>query len=169
MTKLFTRSVSVTFAAFMLVACGDNTEVQTVQTDRVAPVDPSPTIDLPNGIPAELAADNKVLVMVERLVPEDEACLLMMSVVNGTDDTVTAGLFAFDVTGNGETAGANMFPQTAAPDTMTTAQIVLPGADCDDALMIEGGELNCKLADTGESCIDVTELRDGVVEFSAND
>jgi len=168
MTTLFTRSISVTLAAILLAACSDSAEVETAQTDRVAPVDPSPTIDLPNGIPVELAADDKVLVMVERLVPEDNACLVMMSVVNGTDDTVTAGLFAFDVTGNGETAGANMFPQTAEPDTMTTAQIVLPGADCDDALMIEGGELNCKLADTGESCMDVTELRDGVVEFSAN-
>jgi hypothetical protein len=125
-------------------------------------------LDQPDGLPTSLNADNKVLVMVERLVAEDNACLLMMSVVNGTDETVTAGLFAFDVTGNGETAGANMFPQTADPDTVATAQIVLPGADCADVQMIEGGQLNCKIADTGESCVAASELRDGIVDFSAN-
>lgn len=125
--------------------------------------------DQADGLPASLNADDKVLVMVERLVPEDNACLLMMSVANGTDETVTAGLFAFDVTGNGETTGANMFPQTADPDTMATAQIVLPGADCADVQVIEGGQLNCKIADTGESCVNASELRDGIVDFTAND
>ena len=152
----------------MLVACGDADPATDMADAPVASVDPAPTVDLPDGIPSELAANDKVLVMVERLVPEPEACLVMMSVLNGTDETVTAGLFAFNVTGNGESAGANMFPQTAEPDTMTTAQIVLPGADCDDAVLIEGGELNCKITETGESCMEAVELRDGVVDFSAN-
>jgi len=165
MTKFYAAALS----ALMLVACGDSASVTAKGDTPVAIVDASGATDLPNGLPAELAADDKVLMMVERLVPEDEACLVMISVVNGTDERITAGLFAFNVTGNGETAGANMFPQTADPDTMTTAQIVLPGADCDDALLIEGGQLNCKIAETGESCMDIVELRDGVVDFVDND
>lgn len=164
--------LSLSFAALLLVACGDSANVDgspLSEAAYVAPVAVSPTLDLPDGLPAALNADGKVLVMVERLVAEDSACLLMMSVANGTDETVTAGLFAFDVSGNGETAGANMFPQTTEPDTMATAQIVLPGADCADVKMIEGGQLNCKIAETGESCLDVSELRDGVVDFTGND
>lgn len=161
-------SLPLTLAALLLVACGDTAKTDSSQPDTTARVDLSPTLDQPDGLPASLNADDKVLVMVERLVAEDNACLLMMSVANGTDETVTAGLFAFDVTGNGETAGANMFPQTADPDTVATAQIVLPGADCADVKMIEGGQLNCKITDTGESCLGASELRDGVVDFSAN-
>lgn len=163
------QSFALSLAAFLLVACGDTVTMEGTPSADVAPVDLSPTVDLPDGLPAALKADNKVIVMVERLVSEDNACLVMMSVVNGTDDRVTAGLFAFDVTGNGEATGANMFPQTADPDTMATAQIVLPGADCADVKTIEGGQLNCKIAATGESCLDASELRDGVVDFTGND
>lgn len=161
------QSITLSCAALLLVACGDASNVDSPQLDEAARVDPS-LISLPEGLPADLNADDKVIVMVERLVAEDNACLVMMSVVNGTDDTVTAGLFAFDVTGNGETAGANMFPQTAEPDTMATAQIILPGADCVNVKTIEGGQLNCKIAETGDSCLDVSELRDGVVDFTGN-
>jgi hypothetical protein len=161
-------TLPLSFAALLLVACGDLANPDLSELDAVEQVDVSPTA-LPDGLPAALNADDKVLVMVERLVSEDNACLVMMSIANGTDETVTAGLFAFDVTGNGETAGANMFPQTTEPDTMAIAQIVLPGADCANVQRIEGGQLNCKIADTGESCLDASELRDGVVDFTAND
>lgn len=162
-------SLPLSFVALLLVACGDMSNRDEAQIDAAARVDLAPTLALPDGLPASLNADDKVLMMVERLVSEDSACLLMMSVANGTDETVTAGLFAFDVTGNGETTGANMFPQTADPDTMATAQIVLPGADCADVQVIEGGQLNCKITDTGESCVNASELRDGIVDFTAND
>lgn len=156
-----------------IAACSDSSISNETSEDVPPPVKMDPAsvtaFNEPDAIPAGLDADGKVLITVDRLIPEPEACLVMMSVINGTDETVTAGLFAFDVTGNGEQAGANMFPQTAEPATMQTAQIVLPGADCADAQVIEGGQVNCKLAETGESCLDITELRDGVVDFSAND
>lgn len=158
-----TSIVSVSLAALLLVSCGDAT------SDDDTTMDAAASVETPDGLPASLNADDKVLVMVDRLIPEDSACLVMMSIVNGTDETVTAGLFAFDVTGNGETMGANMFPQTAEPDTVETAQIVLPGADCVNVKVIEGGQLNCKITDTDETCVDVSELRDGIVEFSSND
>ncbi|WP_298915894.1 hypothetical protein [uncultured Algimonas sp.] len=118
---------------------------------------------------AAMDADGRVVLTVDRLVSEDAACLLMIDVANGTDAAVTAGLFAFDVTGNGESSGANMFPQTAGPGTVATAQIILPGADCANALAIEGGQINCRVVDTGESCVDITELRDGAIDFTAAD
>lgn len=164
----FLLSIAVT-------ACGNasedrpDDEATIVMSETVTPVDPSPTVGLPADLPSELDADGKVLIMVDQLIAEDQACLVMMNVANGTDETVTAGLFAFNVTGNGATAGANMFPQTAEPGAMTTAQIILPGVDCADAQAIEGGQINCKIAESGESCTDRLELRDGPLDFTAND
>jgi hypothetical protein len=162
---------SLPFAlSFLLcVACSDAADVDAIPVPPGAPIAGTPIADGADGLPAALEADDKVLVMVDRLIPEEFACLVMMSVVNGTEDTVTAGLFAFDVTGNGQASGGNMFPQTAEADTMTTAQIILPGADCANVQVIEGGQLNCKIVETGETCLDVAELRDGVVDFTGND
>jgi len=155
--------------ALVLSACGNSSDVDAVESPTAETRMEAAGIDQAPSIPSSMDADGKVLITVERLVPESAACLVMMSVVNGTDETVNAGLFAFNVTGNGETAGANMFPQTTEAGAVKTAQIVLPGSDCDNAKQIEGGQLNCSLVDSGESCMDVTELRDGIVDFTAND
>lgn len=159
--------------ALVLTACGNSSDVSSVESPTESSTAETQmdvvSLDQPSNIPSSMDADGKVLITVERLVPESAACLVMMSVVNGTDETVNAGLFAFNVTGNGETAGANMFPQTAEAGVIKTAQIVLPGADCKNAKQIDGGQLNCRLVDSGESCMNVTELRDGIVDFTAND
>ena len=157
--------------ALAMTACGqvDDGDVAEDST-AVASVEHA-DMDQPSEISSTstLDADDKVLITVERLMPESETCLVMMTVFNGTDQTVNAGLFAFNVTGNGETASANMFPQTAETGEVKTAQIVLPGADCENVKQIEGGQLNCRLVESGENCMDITELRDGIVEFTAND
>ncbi len=155
--------------ALVLTACGNSSDVSSVESPTAETQMDVASLDQPSNIPSSMDADGKVLITVERLVPESAACLVMMSVVNGTDETVNAGLFAFNVTGNGETAGANMFPQTTEAGAIKTAQIVLPGADCKNAKQIDGGQLNCRLVDSGESCMNVTELRDGIVDFTAND
>lgn len=154
----------ITVASICLAACSQASDPD-ASTDSATDTQPMEA----EAFPAELNAEGKVLITVDRLIYEDAACLVMMDVINGTDETVTAGLFTFDVTGNGETAGANMFPQRTEPQSIVTAQIVLPGADCDNATLIEGGQLNCKIADTDESCMDVIELRDGAIDFAAND
>ena len=155
--------------ALAMTACGqvDDGDVAEDST-AVASVEHA-DMDQPSEISSILDADDKVLITVERLVPESETCLVMMTVFNGTDQTVNAGLFAFNVTGNGKTASANMFPQTAETGEVKTVQIVLPGADCENVKQIEGGQLNCRLVESGENCMNVTELRDGIVEFTAND
>ncbi|MEM9600405.1 MAG: hypothetical protein AAF926_05245 [Pseudomonadota bacterium] len=167
-----TRYALMMTAALILAACGDAQTPADANGDAMAETT-APSVDA-TSMPAVNAADayeakGSVLILVDRLVPEPDACLLMMSVVNGTDDRVTAGLFAFDVTGNGETAGANMFPQTAEAGAVKTAQIVLPGADCANAQMIEGGQINCRISDTEYSCVEITELRDEAVPFSVNE
>lgn len=163
----------ISAVALVLTACGNSSDGDAVEeqpeASNVETQMGASGLDRPSGIPPSMNAEGKVLITVERLVPEPAACLVMMSVVNGTDETVNAGLFAFNVTGNGETAGANMFPQTTDAGAIKTAQIVLPGADCENAKQIDGGQLNCRLVDSGESCLDVTELRDGIVDFTAND
>lgn len=165
-----TRYCLMLSVALILSGCGGpDRDADMTETDIVdAAVVSTESTDLAE--PTEAAAthydaEGAVLITVDRIVPEPNACLLMMSVVNGTDDTVTAGLFAFAVTGNGETAGANMFPQTTDAGDVKTAQIVLPGADCANAQTIEGGQLNCRIVETGESCADITELRDGEIDF----
>ncbi|MEM7730009.1 MAG: hypothetical protein AAF311_12170 [Pseudomonadota bacterium] len=161
--------------ALALTACGDAPDAvdraSEPELPRAAPTEASQADAQadPDDAALSLGVEDGVMIEVARLVPEDEACLLMMNVANGTDETVTAGLFAFDVTGNGQSAGANMFPQTAEPGEIVTAQIILPGADCADAQTIEGGQVNCRIVETGESCVDALELRDGDIDFSLND
>lgn len=167
-----TRAYLFMSAALILSACGSpDSEISATETpDATVVTAPTEIPPVPEFAAAEaFDADGAVLILVDRVVSEPDACLLMMSVVNGTDNRVTAGLFAFDVTGNGQSAGANMFPQTTEAGDVKTAQIVMPGADCANAQVIEGGQLNCRIADTGESCVEVTELRDGVVEFRTDD
>lgn len=153
-------------SAALLGACSASDD-PTKTNDADIPLEQMPLAG--SAIPNDMDVDGQVVITVDRTIAEDAACLLMIDVANGTDETVTAGLFAFDVTGNDASAGANMFPQTAEPGQIATAQIVLPGADCDNALLIEGGEINCRIVETGESCIGSTELRDGAVAFEAND
>lgn len=149
----------------LLTACGaasdpDPTEGAVVETS--APEDLRSEAE-------RMGVDDGVMITVDRLISEESACLVMMNVANGTDQTVTAGLFAFDVTGNGESSGANMFPQTTEPGDVVTAQIILPSANCENAKVIEGGQINCRIVETGESCIEALELRDGVIDFTLND
>ncbi|MGB3456321.1 MAG: hypothetical protein WBG08_11135 [Litorimonas sp.] len=167
------RFVAGALALLTLAACGDTTEAPVASDPAsdaaavpVAQSDAETVADTP-ALPADM--DGSVVIEVDRLIAEEAACLVMMQVSNGTDEPVTAGLFAFDVTGNGESAGANMFPQRAEPGGTATAQIILPGADCEDAQVIEGGQINCRIDGTEESCVDVTELRDGEVDFTLND
>lgn len=162
-------------SVLMLSGCSnaEETTIAEAPDDTVVANETDPTfgveLDTPDTISTDMDTDGKVLITVDRLIPEDAACLMMMTVMNGTDDTVTAGLFTFQVTGNGEETGANMFPQMAGPDEQLTAQIVLPGADCDDVQRVEGGQLNCKITETGESCVDLLELADGAVNFAINE
>ena len=114
----------------------------------------------------DVIMNDEVTISVDRLISEESACLLMMDVENGTEDDVSAGLFAFNVTGNGETAGANMFPQQAESGGTASAQIILMGASCDDALTIEGGQIACTLTETGETCTDKVVLADDEVIFA---
>lgn len=123
----------------------------------------------PTDAGATVEMDGQVRISVDRLVSESEACLLMMQVENGTDQDVNAGLFAFNVTGNGETAGANMFPQSTPSGEDVMAQIVLQNASCDDALQIEGGQIACTISGSGESCTDQVLLEDDAVTFASSD
>lgn len=150
----FTLSVFFLSAALGLSACSGETSGES-----------EAEVSASNAAAPSVEMDGSVTISVERFVPEDSACLMMMQVENGTDAPINAGLFAFNVTGNDEVAGANMFPQSAAPGEQTLAQIVLPGSDCNDVKVIEGGQINCTNEATGESCIADVELENGLVDF----
>ena len=159
------KHVSLASAALLLVACGGDSAGVDTSDDPVAASGTAPVAAAPQA-DADVV-DGQVTLTVDRVIEETDPdnCLLMMSVRNGTDDTVSAGLFAFDVEGAGETAGANMFPQTAAPGETKTAQIILPGRDCAVAETITSGQPACMIDGT-ESCVDALVLADGEVDFA---
>ena len=171
--------------AALLVACGGADAPSDAATDtaqevfdfqpeanRLDEVPPIDTVPAPEsfGEGVEIAMDGEVTISVTRLMEERDPnnCLMMMSVDNGTDDTVTAGLFAFDVAGGGETTSANMFPQTAAPGERATAQVILPGRTCDVAETITGGQANCTV-EGGGSCMEALEFANAEVDFDLDD
>lgn len=165
------RTISILALVTFLAACGapssEDASSVAIETDETT-MGATPVGSETSAAEA-MGVDEGVVISVDRLIPEEEACLVMMNVANATEETVTAGLFAFNVTGNGETAGANMFPQTTEPGEVITAQIILPAADCANAQVIEGGQINCKFVESGESCVESLELRDGVIDFTLND
>lgn len=167
MTRLF----PILATLCLLTACGNASSENDASLATETEAGSTDEMSLTNGLSSaeEMGVEEGVVITVDRLIPEEEACLVMMNVANATDETVTAGLFAFNVTGNGESAGANMFPQTTEPGEVITAQIILPAADCANAQVIEGGQINCKFVDSGESCVETLELRDGVIDFTLND
>ena len=169
-------------SALLLAACGGAADPDATQAaepaqevfdfqpeanrlDKVPPID---TVPAPSslGEAQSVPMDGDVTISVTRLIEESDPdnCLMMMSVDNGTDDTVSAGLFAFQVEGGGASVGANMFPQTAAPGTRETAQVVLSGRSCDVAETITGGEANCRI-EGGGSCVDALDFSGGEVDF----
>ena len=135
---------------------------------EVPPIDTVPAPGMLGGGTADM--DGRVTLSVDRLVEERDPnnCLVMMKVENGTDRTVSAGLFAFDFEGGGETAGANLFPQEVEPGRSETAQVILPGQRCGVAQRVVGGQPACVLSD-GASCTDQLDFEDGEVDFSLND
>ncbi|MGB6231229.1 MAG: hypothetical protein WBF53_14000 [Litorimonas sp.] len=169
-----THRFALPVLALLLAACsGSDPATRTSEaaqtseapTDVLAPAE-IPVLEESGSASSAFLEDGAVVLTVDRLIAEDSACLVMMSVVNGLEEPANAGVFAFSVTGNGVESGGNMFPQTAAPGDTTTAQIVLPGADCDNVQVIEDGQLNCTLPDSdGKSCLADLELRDNAVQF----
>ena len=162
------RTLSILAIFSLLAACNGASPDEDASNSSDTMSEPTPVAETQSAAEA-MGVEEGVVISVDRLIPEENACLVMMNVVNATDETVTAGLFAFNVTGNDESAGANMFPQTTEPGGVVTAQIILPNADCENAQMIEGGQINCRFAESGESCVDELELRDGVIDFTLND
>lgn len=162
---------SISFIAVSVIAAGltacsgpEFADPDAIEGGATVPISVPSTED-PTAEADRVELNGEITISVDRLVSEAEACLLMMEVENGTSEDVSAGLFSFNVTGNGETSGANMFPQTAQPGSEAMAQIVLQGADCENALLIEGGQIACRIAESGESCTEVVTLEDGAVAF----
>ena len=164
--------------AVLLAACGGGGEVETPEeafefqpeANRAAEVPPIDGVPAPSAFTDTADMDGRVTLSVDRLIEERDPnnCLVMMKVENGTDDTVSAGLFAFDFEGADRKAGANLFPQEAGPGEAVTAQVILPGTRCDVAERITGGQPACVL-DDNSSCVDVLDFEDTEVDFAAND
>ena len=161
--------VLVPAALFALAACS-NSDAPEVEAEPAPVAAPSP-MSAQNTSAAE---DGSVVISVDRVVDETQFgnCLLMIAVSNGLEETVSAGLFTFEVSGGGESTGASMFPQTTEPGETKLAQVILSGQSCDVAQVIEGGQPQCSVnpgSQDATSCLDVLVFEDNAVDFSVND
>ncbi len=153
-----------------LIACSGNVEDAAPSVSEAVDVTISDaSIDM-TAAADPVPMSGRVTLSVDRLIEELDPnnCLVMMQVENGTDETLSAGLFAFDVEGDGDRAGGNMFPQTVAPGERATAQVILPGRTCSVAEKIVGGQPACMTA-AEELCLDRLDFEDGEVDFTLND
>lgn len=155
--------------ALLLAACSGGSD----DADMSDAIDAAPSSPMApqNTAAAEAGA---VVISVDRLVEETDPnnCLLMIAVSNGLEETVSAGLFTFELSGGGEQTGASMFPQTTAPGETKLAQVILPGRSCDVAETISGGQPQCRInpgTETPESCLDALEFRDAEVAFDIDE
>jgi len=131
----------------LLVSCG---QAETGQ-DGVSP-EPSETqlgLDGPSK-------DGRIVVSSLPKVFEPNACLLPLTIRNGTEAPATVSMMQFTVTGTGEPDSGNMFAQTVAPGETNTAQLLFPTRQCDELLEISAPNLTCKAGE--EDCSDLIKI-----------
>ena len=150
-------------AAAGLAAC------QPADTDNDLPLDGATDALAPVTKPGDVEIiDDQVRLVMGMPVAEARACILPITVANGTDADVTITMIGFTVSGPGEDSQANMFAPAAAPGETSKPRIILEGQSCDAYDTVKVENIQCK-AD-GESCnaaldyIDHAEMSFAVVE-----
>lgn len=141
---------SITLVLF-LTACSETKPQENVEIEE-ASEDNSP--QLLNEVVK--AVDGRIVISSKPKGFEPNACVLRITIRNGTDAEATVSMMQFTVTGTGEPDSGNMFGQTVAPGETNTAQLLFPTRQCDELLEISAPNLSCKTG--GEDC-------SGSVEF----
>lgn len=133
--------------ASLLVACG---QAETGQ-DKVAPELTETQVGLDSP-----AKDGRIVVSSLPKVFEPNACILPLTIRNGTEAPATVSMMQFTVTGTGELDSGNMFAQTVAPGETNTAQLLFPTRQCDELMEISAPNLTCKTGE--EDCADIIKI-----------
>lgn len=104
------------------------------------------------------AVDGRIVISSKPKGFEPNACILFITIRNGTQAEATVSMMQFTVTGTGEPDSGNMFGQSVAAGETNTAQLLFPTRQCDELLEISAPNLSCMTE--GEDC-------SGAVEFES--
>jgi len=133
---------------------------------------PSETEALEEAVPdkevVDLITDDRLVISSLDKVPEANACILPITISNGTDKPATISMMQFEVSGSGESDSGNMFGQTVAPGEINTARILFPSRQCEELLEINPKNLKCET--NGLDCVETVEFesREGLAFASKN-
>lgn len=143
MIRIFSLSA---IAFLVLSACSDSSESNDKLVQEVvdAPVD------------AEKITDGRLVISTLEKVAEPNACILPITVTNGTDKPATISMMQFAVTGTGEDDSGNMFGQRVEAGETNTARILFPSRQCEELLEVKPGNLKCET--NGMDCVENVEF-----------
>lgn len=133
-------------AAFVLPACGKTA------SDQAAPDEGSTE-----------AMDGRIVVSSLPKVSEPNACILPITITNGTDAETTVSMMEFTITGSGKDDSGNMFAQIVAPGETNTARLLFPTRQCEELTVITAPNLTCESSET--DCAEAVEFEaiDGLI------
>lgn len=116
----------------------------------------------------EAITDGRLVLSSLEKVSEANACILPITISNGTDKPATISMMQFEVSGSGENDSGNMFGQTVAPGEINTARILFPSRQCEELLEINPKNLKCET--NGLNCVETVEFesREGLAFASKN-
>jgi len=104
----------------------------------------------------EAITDGRLVLSSLEKVSEANACILPITISNGTDKPATISMMQFEVSGPGESDSGNMFGQTVAPGEINTARILFPSRQCEELLEINPKNLKCEM--NGLDCVETIEF-----------
>ena len=146
------------FTTAMLSACGDSASDQSVEEGSAVTADQTQMEEANT-----LATDGRIVVSSLPKENEPNACILPITIRNGTDVETTVSMMDFSVSGSGQDDGGNMFAQTVAPGETNTARLVFPTRQCEELSVITAPNLTCNT--DGEDCAAAVEFEavDGLI------
>jgi hypothetical protein len=150
------------FASFcslaFLAACSDGPAEKVSDTESLQGSTPTETLEA-----SEVEMNGKITISSLPKVFEPNACILPITVTNGTETDATVSMMQFKVSGPGDPDSGNMFGQTVASGGTVTATLIFPTRQCDELLEISAPNITCKTAQgTCEEAV-VLKSREGLV------
>jgi|GEM_PF-2513761 len=142
-------------SAALLSACGDTTS-QPDTEGADAPIAETTQ-------KTALAADGRIVISSLPKVSEPNACILPITITNGTEAETTVSMMEFNITGSGQEDSGNMFAQTVSPGETNTARLLFPTRQCEELSVITAPNLTCMSGEVDCSDAIEFEAQDGLI------
>lgn len=148
--KLSSKLCASLICASVLGACGQAEITEDIVSSEPAVTSTEVVVTINDG---------RIVVSSLPKVFEPNACILPITIRNGTEASASVSMMNFTVTGTGEPDSGNMFAQTVAPGETNTAQLLFPTRQCDELLEISAPNLTCQTE--GRNCSEAVEIESG--------